>query len=594
VYVSTGIFDREAANSDPKTRTPGGVGIIKSTDGGKTWKDINQGLGNLYVGSLFMHPTNPDILLAGAGNVTYPYQSGVYLTTDGGATWRQTLDAYVINSVEISTANPNIAYAGSFNELFRSEDGGRNWHKISPEQSGWGPDGILIGQPIDFQADPRNPDRLFANAYGGGTFLSEDGGKTWVSASQGYTGSMVRDILVDPTSPAHVFAAARSGIFVSRNGGDSWSGLAFAPYKINDWHTIAIDPRDPQILLSELTCQQAILRSENGGRSWSKVKQTPDRVGWRAIEFAPSNPDIVYTGSAGYSTCGSFDFIQPGIGIQVSKDGGVSWSDANDDNSRDASVTQLAIHPQDEKIVFAATFNRGLLKTNDSGKTWEKVDAASFNNRTVTSVKFSLVNPNILLAGRFQAGLLRSEDGGKTWKMSAAGLNPESAVVDIVFDPQDARLIYLADLFSGVYRSTDSGKSWQAINQGLLLRAVNALALSSDGQHLYAASEGQGVFRLDLNGQAPEPLLEPTALPTKPAPGMAATQAEAAVATEVNNPFTATQAPVQEPTQTANKSKIPLLPSVCQSPGPLAIIVLGWAGWRRLNHKKSTKVDRRS
>jgi len=63
VYVSTGIFDREAANSDPSLGTPGGVGVIKSIDGGQTWTPVNRGLDNLYVGTLFMHPRDPDILI---------------------------------------------------------------------------------------------------------------------------------------------------------------------------------------------------------------------------------------------------------------------------------------------------------------------------------------------------------------------------------------------------------------------------------------------------------------------------------------------------------------------------------------------------
>lgn len=67
LYVSTGIWDREAANSNLAANEPGGVGILKSTDGGVTWRTINTGLNNLYVGSLFMHPTNPNILLAGVG-----------------------------------------------------------------------------------------------------------------------------------------------------------------------------------------------------------------------------------------------------------------------------------------------------------------------------------------------------------------------------------------------------------------------------------------------------------------------------------------------------------------------------------------------
>jgi hypothetical protein len=86
-------------------------------------------------------------------------------------------------------------------------------------------------------------------------------------------------------------------------------------------------------------------------------------------------------------------------------------------------------------------------------------------------------------------------------------------------------VMYAADRFSGVYRSTDGGATWMPINTGLRTRAVNALSISSDGQHLYAATEGEGVFRLDLSGQAPQPVptltpVSPTSIPT-PRPTLA-------------------------------------------------------------------------
>ena len=575
IYASTGIFDREAANSDPTTHTPGGVGVIKSIDGGKTWKEINQGLDNLYVGSLFMHPTNPNILLAGVGNNSYMQHAGVYLTTDGGASWKQTLDAYVITSVEISTSNPDIAYAGSFGEFYRSQDGGNTWQKVSPPDSGWGPPGILGGQPIDLQADPRSPDRLFANAYGGGNFLSEDGGKTWVDASQGYTGSMVRDILVDPTSPAHVIAAARSGIFSSWNSGQNWSGLANPPYVVNDWHTLSMDPRDPQKILADITCEKIIVYTRDGGTTWKNVNSATGRYAWHDFEFAPSNPDTVYAGSAGFYSCGQFDNSQPGIGIQVSHDGGLTWSDANDANSQDAAIYQLAVHPENDQIVFVATSNRGLLTTSDGGKSWQSISGDAFKGRNITAVKFFPDHPDWLLVGRDRGGLLRSEDGGKTWKLSSAGLNPEATVTALVFDPHVSRIIYLADLFSGVYRSTDNGKTWLAMNNGLLLRAINTLAISQDGQHLYGGSEGQGVFRLDLNGQPPEP----AAAPTQPAPTLP--QPSSTVEAGVTNPPASETTPA--PSTPASKS--PSIPLTCPSTLPLVVIGLGF-GWGRLRRKK--------
>jgi photosystem II stability/assembly factor-like uncharacterized protein len=84
------------------------------------------------------------------------------------------------------------------------------------------------------------------------------------------------------------------------------------------------------------------------------------------------------------------------------------------------------------------------------------------------------------------------------------GLAPESHITDILFDPRDPQVMYVADSFSGVYRSTDSGRLWRQINTALGMRAVNCLAISTDGLHLYAATEGGGVYRLDFNGEPPQ------------------------------------------------------------------------------------------
>ncbi len=101
------------------------------------------------------------------------------------------------------------------------------------------------------------------------------------------------------------------------------------------------------------------------------------------------------------------------------------------------------------------------------------------------------------------AGLYRSEDGGATWEGAAAGLNPEASITDIAFYPGEPGTIYVSDVSSGVYRSTDGGITWGPLNSGLRTRAVNDLVITSDGRHIYAATEGEGVFRLDLYGVTP-------------------------------------------------------------------------------------------
>jgi photosystem II stability/assembly factor-like uncharacterized protein len=130
LYVSTGIFDRGAVGEgDPRTAPFGGLGVLKSIDGGETWRVLGEdnGLRMLYIGSLFMHPENPNILLAAAGHTLEgpageyiedlvaagtPAPSGVYRTTDGGEHWTQVL-----------ISSPELA-----GEAFSSVDsGGDGW-----------------------------------------------------------------------------------------------------------------------------------------------------------------------------------------------------------------------------------------------------------------------------------------------------------------------------------------------------------------------------------------------------------------------------------------------------------------------------------
>lgn len=518
VYVSTGIFDREAANSDPTKGTPGGVGIIKSTDGGRTWTQVNRGLKNLYIGSLFMHPQNPDILLAGAGNNQYHDGAGVYLTTDGGANWRQTLKGDRINivggieSVEFSPSDPNIAYAGSVQGIYRSEDGGRTWKKVAGGsgppwmQTGWGAPGVRAGFPIDMQVDPRDPNRIFVNNYGGGNFLSTDGGRTWKVASKGYTGAQVRDIAVDPTAAGRVFAASRSGFFLSNDSGDTWTGLNYPPAPSLEWNAVAVDPADLRHVLAANNWNNAILHSQDGGRTWRVTNASFEgdaRAGWRVIAFAPSDPKTVYAGSAGFFSAGSFDPQWPGRGIYVSHDGGGSWAPSNTPLSQDAHVTALAVDPGDSQKVYATTSNLGVLRSAEGGGSWEAINRGLPGSPQAFSIAIHPGDPAVIFTGLRQGGLYRSEDGGQTWRLSGAGLIPEASVSDILFDPANPQIMYAADLHSGVYRSGDGGRTWNAVTGGLSTRAVNALAISADGGHLYAATEGGGVFRLDLTGQPP-------------------------------------------------------------------------------------------
>jgi photosystem II stability/assembly factor-like uncharacterized protein len=497
MYLSTGIFDREARNTDAKAGTPGGVGVFKSTDGGATWSPANNGLGNLYVGSLFMHPTNPQILLAGTGCNPWQQSAGVYLTTDGAQSWKQTLPGDVITAVEFAESDPKIAYAGSSSRIYRSPDGGLTWVPMTPGKHWWGPPGIRAGWPIDFQVDPKHSDRVFANAYGGGNFLSDDGGATWADASQGYTGAQIRDIAVAPGGT--VWAAARSGIFVSSDGGRTWAGMNYPPAMQLDWPLVTVDPGNPHHVLGG-TLWNALLFERRGARGkWRLAHQLKlpqgERVGFTALIFAPSNGEVAWAGTGGVASFGQLKNDLPGMGVYRSTDGGATWSPANDLLSQGAHVKALLVDPADDSRLWAATSTHGVLFTTNNGGSWLRLNRGLPEDAGALSIAARPGKDGELFVGLDRAGLYRSTDGGQSWKPFMNGMNPNASVSDIVFDPTDARIIYAADKLSGVYVWERGNDMWRRINYRLHNRDVNALAVTSDGGYLYAATEGSGVYR---------------------------------------------------------------------------------------------------
>jgi photosystem II stability/assembly factor-like uncharacterized protein len=542
LYVSTGIFDRGAVGQgDPDTDIDpwGGLGVLKSTDGGETWTILGKdnGLKALYVGSLYMHPDNPDILLAAVGHETGFAQAdyiaaqdarsgaGVYRTTDGGQTWTHVLvppperAGELFSAVEFCPSDPTVAYAGSEGAIYRSDDTGQTWTRVTTTEP-WGTPGVRAGVPIDLQCDPRDPYRLFANNYQGGNFLSEDGGQTWQNASQGYTGAQTHWVSVETGNPAIVYAASRSGIWRSDDGGTTWYGLRnFADDHSGpaaEWGAIAADPARPATVFAADGDLPLILKSTDRGASW-QAQLAPEGITGTVADyaFAPSAPDTIYAGFANINCAQKIGGCEDATGgIAVSRDGGQSWQIAPGDLLRDKAVVDLAVDPTNSQVIYAAVAYNGLYKTTDGGQSWTKLDLGDlitvFDPDLTYMIGYQAVavnpsDPQQVFVGVGTQGIFMSPDGGATWQARIAGLEPNGSIADIVFDPTNPQTLYASDHLSGVYRSIDSGQTWIKINNALENRATVGMAISSDGQHLYVGTDGEGVYRLDLNSEPPSP-----------------------------------------------------------------------------------------
>jgi len=508
LYLSTGIFDREANNStcaDGMTASQaGGVGILKSTDGGTTWATLNNGLADLYVGSLRMHPTNPDILFAATGNNACSGQyeglarSGLFRSTNGGANWTMVIPFQIMTTVNFAPSDPNVVYAGSSNAFYRSSNGGTTWTRYGKSTGDWGPQGVRAGFPIDVVVDPGDPNLVYANNYGGGVFRSTDGTQTWQIWSKGYSGAFIKQVFVPPASPSTVLAIGRSGPYTSANYGGDWTGIALS--QASEWVAITGHPSNHRVVLMTDEHMGLIVRSEDGGATGSVVFTHPQsnaasitsRQGFKGLAFAPSNGNIVYAGVA--KERGTIDTSVPlGTVLYKSTDAGRTFAAASADLN-EKNVHKLVVHPTDANTVWAAT-SRGLYKSSNGGTTWTLL---GLSGKNVIAVAVNTAT-NTLVASEQDVGVWLSENGGTSWSgpKNTGFTNANPRIMAFAFDPTGARTVYAGDYYSGVYRSTDNGSTWSpypnASMTGLSFKAVRDLTIANG--ILYAGTEGGGVFR---------------------------------------------------------------------------------------------------
>ncbi len=228
VWVGTGERASRQSNS-------WGDGVYRSTDGGKTWR--NMGLGETKaIGRIAIHPTEPrTVFVAAMGHLWGPNEErGLYRTTDGGDTWRKVLyvDASTgVSDVAIDPAEPSVIYAASYQRrrrpfgfhgggpgsaLWKSTDGGETWKKLRKGLPGgeYGRIGISI-----YRKDPRivyvsveqgwrfNASTAYVRPdTSAGIFRSEDRGETWTHMGSWNPRPMyASQPLVDPNDDCRIY-----------------------------------------------------------------------------------------------------------------------------------------------------------------------------------------------------------------------------------------------------------------------------------------------------------------------------------------------------------------------------------------------------
>ncbi|MDT8369157.1 MAG: hypothetical protein RQ745_08105 [Longimicrobiales bacterium] len=579
-----------------------GRGVYRSTDAGATW--THAGLEKAgQIGAVIVHPTDPDVAWVAALGDPFGTneERGVYHTTDGGATWDHQLfvsDSVGVIDMEMHPTNPEILYAGAWrgerkpwtiisgmeedareDGIWRSLDGGETW-----EYRQIGLESNLIGK-IDFAVSPADPDRVYAlvetKEPEEGLYRSDDRGETWRLVSGDFQPIMDRpfyytNVDADPTDADKVWVSATQ-FWYSEDGGASFERRA-TPH--GDNHDLWINPDDPRIMVQSNDGGTNVTR--DGGRTWSTQMNQPTAELYSA-DIDDRFPYWIYSGQQDNTTLrvpsGPTPGVSPGeiepvggceTGPVVPKpgsDGRVvyanckgrfgTWSGrtgqerqyyvgaANMYGTNPAELTYrfqrvvpVEVSPHNPDVVYHGS--QYVHRTTDDGETWERIspDLTAFRPErqmvsggpitrdatgeehysTLYAIEESPLQPGVIWAGANDGPIHLTRDGGETWEdVTPSDLPPEGRVQTIDPSPHHAGTAYVAvyryllgDYRPYLYRTEDYGETWTRLTDGAngIPADFPTRVIREDPEHeglLYAGTEFGLFVSLD-DGASWEPL----------------------------------------------------------------------------------------
>lgn len=575
-------------------------GVFKTTDGGITWEKIlyiNEKIGAV---DLVMDPEDHNIIYASMWNRVRRRWSdpmpgpgdGIFKTTDGGGKWEQKTkglpDTNLTGRIglDVARSNPKVVYAFIDNhnlgrmagegerdaygrlkqgpqivgaEVYRSDDKGETWRKVSPENrmmEGFGGTyGWVFGQ---IRVDPNDENIIYI--MGLSLAKSTDGGKTFNALYYPELHGDHHGLWIDPDDSNYLINVNDGGVNISYDGGETWRNFHTnhpvvqfynVAYDMNDpfniygsvqdhmtyrgniahtrpmrqrsqmlithWERapggegtiIAVDPTDPNVVYSS-SFYGRLMRSELKGNIWiskSIVPQVeegepPLRGQWLAPTLiSPHNPAVIYHGMQ-Y--------------LFRSMDKGESWERISPDLSHNdpdkfgklpfaiphQTLTDISESPFEFGFIYVGTDDGRVHVTKNGGESWTEITSGLPFNKHVSRIVASKYEKNtvyLTLNGRrdddFNDYIYKSIDSGQTWT-DISGNIPGGPVNVIREDPKKENVLYVGtDL--GVYVTVDGGQQWYVLANGIPNCLVWDLKIHPRDNILVIATNGRGMYAID-------------------------------------------------------------------------------------------------
>jgi photosystem II stability/assembly factor-like uncharacterized protein len=470
------------------------VGTLRVVAQDSTWERMS----GPCVGPTSALAVNAHLIVAGNS-------SGVFLTTDQGATWLNSMLPNGGGQFAFVLLGDTILAGSDRDQLFISQNKGQNWTAIDGWDASFGaarcliadgdrvfagsPAGVFVSTdgghawaPLGSGNSPKeitslaiSGSTMIAGVAGKGVQLSTDDGVTWAAVNRGLTSPSCESLAIVPSpdsagAPAFL-AAMTNGIYRSNDNGATWFPVAFTRCSMFS------DPIDPSTGMAQpiyAATTSGVMHSTDGGILWNPIgrlysvsvvayhegevyagKQglyhsTDLGITWREMGIASGNIDVLAwradqrNGRGSLLLAASTQNKNTPV-VYRSTDEGRAWSShlvAILD-----TVTINAMYTFADRV-FAGTTN-GIFISRDDGIHWNRTDSVG---GTLNATCMIRVGPD-LLAGTTGSGIWMSSDSGTTWRQSStAGYSYRT------FFAKDS--LVLAGLSASVIRSTDLGRNW--------------------------------------------------------------------------------------------------------------------------------------